>query len=342
MRISLWLPTFTHGNPDFRALPERARRAESLGFHGIYLLDHLLPIAGVHASAWLDTVVGLSMLATATERVTIGTASLVAGFRHPVLLAKQLASVAAISGPRLVLGASAGWFAPEYEVFGYRVEDRAGRTDETLEATRLLLARDHVSFEGRYWRFDDITIAPRPEEPVPFLIGGGSRTLAAGSDRDRPVMTPTVLGRIVRWDGWLAPCAGREELTYTDLEQVRRARIDASTGNPPGERGFVLAHVQWVHLVDTDDREAALQEQLPAFRAMMGSHHSELHFIDTYLLGSVGDILSRIGRLRDQGFEEIILGPVVHDEEQLELIARLLLPFVSTNVEIAPRVKWRP
>ena len=151
MRISLWLPTFTHGEPDFTRLPERARLAERLGFDGVYLLDHLLPITGVHASAWLDTTVGLAMLASSTERVTIGSASMVVGFRHPVLLAKQLASVAVLAGPRVVLGAGPGWYAAEFDSVGHRIEERSGRTDECLEALRLLLTGDNVSYEGRFW-----------------------------------------------------------------------------------------------------------------------------------------------------------------------------------------------
>ncbi len=114
----------------------------------------------MHVSAWLDTLVGLGLLAAATERVTIGTACLVAGLRHPVSLAKQLASVAVCAGPRVVLGAAPGWYAPEYEALGYRVTERGARTDETLEAVRLLLSDDRVTFRGRYWAFDGVTIEP--------------------------------------------------------------------------------------------------------------------------------------------------------------------------------------
>jgi alkanesulfonate monooxygenase SsuD/methylene tetrahydromethanopterin reductase-like flavin-dependent oxidoreductase (luciferase family) len=325
MRLSCWLPTFTHDRPDFRLLSDRAQLAERLEFDGIYLLDHLLPIAAVHTSAWLDTIVGLGVLASATKHVTIGTACLIAGFRHPVILAKQLASVAVCAGPRVVLGAASGWYAPEYEALGYRVEERGGRTDETLEALRLLLTCDHVSYQGRYWAFRDVTIEPKLGEPIPVLIGGGSRLPVAGSEHDRQVMAPAVLRRITRWDGWVAPCAGEEDLTYRDLETVQ-ASVRAS-GRPMD--AFHRSHVQWTHVVETDDRERALREQIPRLRAFMGSHHSDRHFEDSYLLGSTDDIRDRVRRIREHGFDELIVGPVTHDATQLELIARVLGPVVA-------------
>lgn len=325
MRLSYWLPTFAHGAPDYRHLRDTARLVERRGYAGIYLLDHVLPITGVHQSAWLETLVGLGALAAATDAITIGTASMIAGFRHPVLLAKQLASVAVLAGPRVVVGASSGWYAPEYEAFGHSIADRGTLTDETLEATRLLLSRNNASYRGRHWSFDDVTIAPRPEQPIPFIVGGGSRTPDAGSGRDLPELAPSVLRRILRWDGWLAPCSGDEALTYADLDRVTTA---LRAGRDPAN--FRLAHVQWIHVVDTDDRERALAEQLPLFRSLMGEQHSDRHYVETYLVGSRQDIKDRVTRLRTHGFHELIVGPVTHDPHQADLIYDLLAPVVQT------------
>jgi alkanesulfonate monooxygenase SsuD/methylene tetrahydromethanopterin reductase-like flavin-dependent oxidoreductase (luciferase family) len=321
MRLSYWLPTFTQGAPDYRRLGETARLVERRGYAGVYLLDHVLPITGVHQSAWLETVVGLGALAAATDEITIGTASMIVGFRHPVLLAKQLASVAMIAGPRLVLGASSGWYAPEYAAFGHSIEERGTLTDETLDATRRLLSEDDASYHGRHWSFDGITIAPRPSQTIPFVVGGGSRTAAAGSARDLPELAPSVLRRILRWDGWLAPCSGDEALTYRDLHRVMTAR-----GAERDPSDFRLMHVQWIHAVDTNDRERALQEQLPLFRALMGEQHTDQHFIETYLVGSRQDIRDRVARLVAHGFHELIVGPVTHDPRQIDLIFDMLAP----------------
>ena len=324
MRLHLWIPTYTVGEPDFGQLPARARAAEHLGFDGLFLLDHLLPIAGVHTSAWYDTLTALAVLAASTERITIGTASLVAGFRHPVVLAKQLASIAVLAGPRVILGAGSGWYAAEYAAFGYRIDERGARTDETLAAVRQLLeSPSRVSFAGRHWAFEDVSIEPRPGWRVPIWVAGGGRTADAGSDRDLPQLADSVRRRILAYEGWIAPCAGREALTLSDLGQVR-ASLE------PGQ-DLQLAHVQWTHIVDTDDPDEALREQLPHFRALMGDHHTDEHLRETYLLGSRPEIEARVRRLREAGFEDLIVGPVVHDPAQAELIAAMLGPVARSS-----------
>jgi len=322
MKIGLWLPTFAAASTrDPDRLPiAAAARAEDLGFDSLWTLDHLLPAERVHATSWYDPLIVLAAAAATTESIELGTASLVVGFRHPFALAKQLASIAALAGPRVSLGASSGWYEEEYRLFGYEMRERGPRTDECLRAVRRLLDEPVVTFEGRYWTFVDASLVPRPAWHVPILVGGGSRLPEAGSEYDVPVMAKPVLARIVEHDGWLAPCAGTEALTLADLATVRAATGDA------GKSDFRYLHVQWIHVVDTDDREEALAAQLPALRQIMGHDRSDEHLGQCYLTGSRDDISARISRLRDAGFDELILGPVSADPAQLELIADVALP----------------
>jgi alkanesulfonate monooxygenase SsuD/methylene tetrahydromethanopterin reductase-like flavin-dependent oxidoreductase (luciferase family) len=286
------------------------------------VIDHPLAGAEIHATSWHDPLITLAAAAGCTERVRLGTAVLVAGIRHPVALAKQVAGLACLAGDRVVLGAASGWYAKEYEVFGWRIGERRARTDECLAAVRRLLEGSGVSFAGEHWRFQDATIQPRPAWRVPILIGGGTRLPGAGSDHDVARLAGSVLARIVAWDGWIAPCAGDEAATLRDLTAVDRALAAAGRVGDP----FRRVHVQWVHLVDTDDRERALREQLPAFRRTLGGWHSDQHLTSTYLTGSLGDIRGRLRRLADAGFDEVVLGPVTRDLRQVELLAGLLAP----------------
>jgi alkanesulfonate monooxygenase SsuD/methylene tetrahydromethanopterin reductase-like flavin-dependent oxidoreductase (luciferase family) len=275
----------------------------------------------IHAMSWHDPLVSLAAAAGCTERVRLGTAVLVAGIRHPVALANQMAALACLAGERVVLGAASGWHAKEYEVFSWSIGERRGRTDECLAATRLLLEQSSVTFHGKYWRFEAATVQPRPAWRLPIYIGGGTRLPAAGSSHDVPWLAGSVLSRIIAWDGWIAPCAGDEDATYQDMRSVDRALATAGRGGDP----FTRVHVQWVHLVDTDDREAALREQLPAFRRTMGSWHDDEHLQRTYLTGSLTDIRERLRRLEDAGFDEVVLGPVSRDLGQVELLGELLV-----------------
>ena len=327
LEIDLWLPTFGTGavNEPDRLICDAARLAESLGFGGLWTIDHPLAGAEIHDVSWLEPLTVLSAAAAVTDRIRLGTAILVAGIRHPIWLAKQIATLAVIAGDRVTLGAASGWYDKEYESLGASIRQRRALTDECLEATRQLLEGPSVTFHGTGWSFEDVSIAPRPGWRIPFYIGGGSRLPDAGSENDVAQLSPSVLNRITRYEGWLAPCAGNEQATLDDLAQVQEAVDD------PASFGF--AHVQWVHLVDTDDRERALDEQIPAFRQTMGSWHSREHLQRTYLTGSMSDIRARLRELHAAGFDHVILGPVVRNLDQIELLGGLLTGITSDGRE---------
>ncbi|MEQ8718258.1 MAG: LLM class flavin-dependent oxidoreductase [Acidimicrobiales bacterium] len=316
MRLGLWLPTFgsdSVGGAN-HTVGSLASRAEDAGFDSLWVIDHLLPSgAEVHTGAWLDPVVALAAAAAVTERLELGTASLVAGPRHPVMLAKQIASLAVLAGPRLTVGLSSGWMASEYEIFGFELRERGPRTDEVAESLRRLL-EGPASSVGPFYPFDEITIAPRPGWRVPIVVAGGGRVPDSGSSNDLPQMADPVLRRICRFDGWLAPCAGDEALTLQELAIVNRA---------VGDRPFRRLHVQWTHVVDTADRDEALAAQLPLVRRVMGHERPTENLVASYLLGSVDDICARMERIAAAGFDDLIVGPVSNDPEQVDLIAEV-------------------
>ena len=86
-----------------------------------------------------------------------------------------------------------------------------------------------------------------------------------------------------------------------------------------------MVHVQWVHVVDTDDTDRALAEQFPAFRSMKGDWHTDEHLRASFLMGSVGDIRERLVVLADAGLDEIVIGPVTRDPAQIELLDELVV-----------------
>ena len=316
MRIGLWLPTFaadTVAAAD-TGVVNLARLAERCGLAGLWVIDHMLPTKGeVHSGSWYDPIVSLAAAAAVTERLELGTASLVAGPRHPVALAKQVASLAALAGPRVTVGVSSGWAPEEYECFGYQLAERGERTDEVAAVLRRLLEAAPVDSPGPRYPFENVTLVPRPRWRIPILVGGGSRTPESGSAADRAHMAASVLARIERFDGWLAPCAGDEAMTLADLALVNEA---------VGDRPFRRVHVQWTHIVDTDDTDLALAEQIPAFGRVMGDR-SAANLRASYLTGSLSDIADRVSRIAAAGFDDVIVGPVESTPEQVELISEL-------------------
>src|SRR5206468_11216593 len=107
-----------------------------------------------------------------------------------------------LSNGRFVLGVGPGWDQKEFETLGMKLGERGRRTDEIIAALRLLLTERDVSFDGRYYRFQHVTIDPLPGLSE-LWVGGGSNIKTALSP-DQTYLAPTVLARIAGADGWLA------------------------------------------------------------------------------------------------------------------------------------------
>ena len=138
MKFGLTLPSFTWPGLDYqttrRITKEMARRAEELGFDSLTVWDHLLSAPGLYGGSWLDPLMVLSCAAGGTETIALGTHILVAPIRHPVLLAKELATLDYMNGGRFFLGVGPGWNEPEFTAMGVSMRERGRRTDELLDA----------------------------------------------------------------------------------------------------------------------------------------------------------------------------------------------------------------
>ena len=184
MRIGVTLPlaeddTEDGRSPTFAETLVYARHAEELRLDSIWVFDHLLfrsagePDEGIR-EAWTT----LAALATVVPRVELGALVMCASFRNPGLMAKMAATLADLSGGRLILGLGSGWHEPEYDAFGFPFDHRVGRFAEDLEITARLLRKERVSFDGRWRQLDDAVLIPAPERAVPVLVAAkGPRML---------------------------------------------------------------------------------------------------------------------------------------------------------------------
>src|SRR4029077_16862158 len=123
-----------------------------------------------------DPVVTLSYVAAVTERVRLGTTGLVLPMRHPLPLAKELASLHNLSNGRLILGAGVGWLEPEFAALGVPFKERGRRMDEGIAMMRAVWTEDPVTFEAKYIpaKIADMTMLPQPVSHIPLWIGGSS------------------------------------------------------------------------------------------------------------------------------------------------------------------------
>jgi probable F420-dependent oxidoreductase len=167
--------------PDYLDL---ARRAEAVGFDSIWVGDHLLydlPDGSTRGpyEAWTT----LAAIAAVTERVEIGPLVASTSFHEPAMLAKQAATVDAISQGRLIVGLGAGWNRREYDAFGFPYDRRVSRFAEALAIIAPLLREGRTSFHGEFYDVDDCVLDPRPvrEGGPPIMLGSNSpRMLSIG------------------------------------------------------------------------------------------------------------------------------------------------------------------
>jgi probable F420-dependent oxidoreductase len=175
MQIGIHLPQIGRAaGPD--AISRAARAAEDLGFADVWVSDHVAqPAAQGYPSPYLfDPMLTLAWAAAATERVGLGTSVLVAAQYHPLWLANATASLDALSGGRLRLTIGVGWSAGEYDALDQDFSTRGRRTDEILDFLRACWETDPTSYDGEFYRLQDMRVLPKPAHRIEFWIGGSS------------------------------------------------------------------------------------------------------------------------------------------------------------------------
>jgi probable F420-dependent oxidoreductase len=155
-----------------------AIRAEALGFDDVWVSEHIIvPRKEFPRSPlFYDPVVTLSWVAAVTQRVKLGTTVLVLPMRHPLPLAKELATLHNLSDGRLILGAGVGWLEAEFAALGVPFKERGRRMDEGIAMMRAVWTQDPVTFEAKYIqaKIVDMTMLPQPVSRIPLWIGGSS------------------------------------------------------------------------------------------------------------------------------------------------------------------------
>jgi probable F420-dependent oxidoreductase len=190
VKVGIVYNTGSHG-VDPRTVIAVARHAESCGFESFYVPEHIALYPGARVGAFefpptlpiAAPLELLSFVAAATERILLGTAVLLLPYYHPVLLAKQLATIDVLSGGRMrLLTIGLGSLPGEAEAVGVDFAARGRRADEAISVLRLLWAGDEngVSFDGEFFSFQNLCIFPKPlgTGTLPIHVGGASRAAA--------------------------------------------------------------------------------------------------------------------------------------------------------------------
>jgi probable F420-dependent oxidoreductase len=190
-----------------------AQEAEDAGFDMIMISDHVLlgPSAGSEgrmenprdyampgnqdpATEWPSSIVMLSAIAAATTRIRVGGIALIAPLRHPLALAKDLATLDLLAEGRLVIQPTVSWHKDEYDALGVPFGKRGKILDEDLEIWRRVWAESPASFHGEFFDFTDVYVDPKPRTPKgPAMWFGGES------------LTDPVLSRLVKYGNGYHP-----------------------------------------------------------------------------------------------------------------------------------------
>ncbi len=223
VEFGVLLPTreaIMSGRPETAPLLTMAERAEAAGFDSVWIGDSLI------ARPRHEPLTLLAAVAARTKRVRLGTAVLLPALRNPVVLAHVVGTLDRVAEGRVILGVGIAGDAPairkEFAAAGVPWDRRVGRYLETLEICRALWTRDGVSFSGKHFTLDNVTMEPKPHRPggPPIWIGGSG---------------PTALRDAARFDAWFPTGPGVEFFAeqFPKIQAAARAAgrsADAVTG----------------------------------------------------------------------------------------------------------------
>jgi probable F420-dependent oxidoreductase len=271
---------------------EQARRAEDLGYATLFVPDHF--------DDQLGPLTATTVAATATSELRVGALVYGNDYRHPVVLAKELATLDLLSGGRVELGLGAGWMRTDYERAGIPYEPAGTRVDRLEEAVAVLkglFSGEPFSLTGTHYRIEGLTGTPAPAQRPhpPFLIGGGGRRVLTIAARDADIVgvNPTLKAGEVGAEAALDASAAATDRKVGWVRDAAAERWDDLELN-------VLVFAAAV----TDDRAGMAELLAPMFSSTPEEVLESPHVI----AGTVEEIAETLEARRDRwGFSYVVV-----------------------------------
>jgi probable F420-dependent oxidoreductase len=296
-----------HRASSSRAWKEKAREVESQGYVALYLPDHFTDQVG--------PIAALMSAADATTRLRVGSLVFDNDYRHPVVLAKEAATIDLLSEGRFDLGLGAGWMASDYEQAGIPFDSagtRISRMEEALKIIKGLFTGEPFTFAGEHYRVTGIEGSPRPVQKPhpPILLGGGGRRMLRIAAREADIVNVNFDLR----EGAVKPelvRTGLAEATDEKLGWIREAAGDRIEGIELSVTIF-LANI-------TDDRESVAT----VMAAGVGVDPQDILAMPHFLIGAVDQVVEDLQRRRERYGISYVIIPGEAAEAFAPVVARL-------------------
>ncbi len=296
-----------HRAPNANAWREKARLIESLGYSTLYLPDHF--------GDQLSPIVGLMSAADATSKLRVGSLVFDNDYRHPVVLAKEAATLDLLSDGRLDFGLGAGWMASDYEQTGIPLDPpgtRIERMAEALQIIKAFFAGGSVSFTGKHYRIEGVEAVPLPAQKPhpPIILGGGGPRMLRLAAREADIVSINYKlseGRVNR----ALVRTGLAEATDEKLEWIKEAAGDRLSDIELMVTAFIVNV--------TDDRD----EVAAALASGLRSEPRELLEMPHFLIGTIEQIVEDLQARRERYGISYIVVPGEAVESFAPVVERL-------------------
>ena len=282
---------------------------EALDIDSLWLSDRI-----VSEVMNVEPMIALSFIAAKTKKLKFGTSVLALPLRNPTVLAKEIATLDFLSGGRVLPAVGLGTEDErEFEATGSPKRQRGGRTDEAIEVMKLLWSQDHVTFHGKYFTLNDVTIQPKPVQKSlpPMWIGGRSEAAIRRTAR---------IG-----DGWLVSQATPDEVA----KGVAKIKVMAQEhGNEIEDDHYGVLFSFFI----ADTPEEAARQAAP----YMLRRRTDVEYAEFSAFGTPDHVKNLMQRYIDAGAPKIVVRPACAPElmmEQLELLGREVVPHYHGKTE---------
>ena len=291
---------FPDGVVDTRYIGEFLIRLEELGYDSAWVGE------GVFSRVPnLEPFPLLSYAAALTSRVKLGVSALTSAFWNPIFLAKAVASLDQLSNGRFILGVTVGVHREHYPAFGMKPEDRLTRFVEGLALMKELWTKESVTFKGKFWDMEEVSISPRPAQKPHPPVWFGSRAL------------PALRRSVKSGDGWMGSGA-------TSTEEFREhVRILRGFMEEEGKSQAQFPLSKRVYLALDSDRPRALRR----LEEMMGFIYGDPTLASKVAVyGDREEVAEGLREVMAEGIDLVLLAPAFDPKEQAELLAEQVLP----------------
>jgi probable F420-dependent oxidoreductase len=293
------------GTPNAATVFELIDKSEAWGIDSVWLSDHIIDV-GVNPE--LDTPSMLAAIAARTSRLKMGPSVLSLPLRHPVITAKTFATLDYLAPGRVICAVGLGSNPKEFGALGMTIEHRAGKLDEGMVLMRKLWSESHVTFTGKYYQVEDITIEPKPARGhIDLWVGG---------------RTDFALKRVARLgDGWFASRVTPQQF-QEGRQKIDEFAMHYGRGNADIEAGAIV----FCNVADNSQEAHAMADHF--CQSMPDREHVQ----QFWPIGSPQECCDKIARYVEAGLTKFVLWPACLPSDlitQVDRFAHEIVPQFS-------------